>query len=384
VTEEKTGTTISRRQAPAGVGILLALLMVGLYLMQVVGILDLGFFEAEPVVPPDQPVEKKWIQVYFTTPQAPDGGANHIDGLDEILAADIGRAHSSVDVAAYDFDLETVADALVDAHQRGVKVRFVTDTDNVDLQAVRQLKRSRIPVVEDGRGALMHNKFVVIDGEVVWTGSWNLTENGTYRNDNNAVRINSAELAENYTTEFEEMFVDGAFGPGSPANTPRPQLTLADPATGQQIRMENYFAPEDQAALRILDVVGAAERSIRFLAFSFTDNDLGELVKQQAKAGLQVQGVFEERGSDTEYSEYGPMRRARPPLDVLTDGNPYIMHHKVFIVDDRIVILGSFNFTGNAAQANDENLLIIYSKDVASLYRAEFERIYKQALDTAG
>lgn len=352
--------------------------------MQTKGVLDLGLFEdtaaPTPVQSSGQPMAgADWIQVYFTTPKYPDDEADHHGGLDEALAADIARAKASVDVAAYEFDLESVGEALVAAHERGIQVRMVTDTDNVDERAVRKLDRAGIPIVEDDRGAIMHNKFIIIDEEVVWTGSWNLTENGTYRNNNNQVRIASATLAENYITEFEEMFVDEAFGPKSPADTPHPQLTISDPATGQKIRLENYFAPEDEVMDRLVELVGDAKKNIRFLAFSFTDDRLGDLLKQQSKAGLEVQGVFESRGSDTEYSEYGRLRRARPPLDVLTDANPYILHHKVFILDDEIVVLGSFNFSANADESNDENLLVIHDPSVAALYLAEFERIYEQA-----
>jgi phosphatidylserine/phosphatidylglycerophosphate/cardiolipin synthase-like enzyme len=360
------------------VGILIALMILGLYLLQITGILDLGLFDYEEEL---LPAGGEWIQVYFTAPKYPNDQADHKGGLDEILAADIETAESTVDVAAYELDLESVGRALVAAHERGVQVRFVTDSDNVDERAVRQLVQAGIPVVEDDRGAIMHNKFVVIDSEVVWTGSWNLTENGTYRNNNNAVRIVSAALAENYTTEFEEMFVDRAFGPTSASDTPHPEVLIARPGIGEPVRIDNYFAPEDGVLDRILELVEGAGESIRFMAFSFTDDRLGEALKQQSKAGIEIQGVFEARGSDTEYSEYGRLSRARPPLDVLTDGNPYILHHKVMIVDDKIVILGSFNFSESANELNDENVLIIYDDDVAALYRAEFERMYQRALE---
>lgn len=370
------------RKVSARLGLLLALFIVVLYGLQATGVLDLGLFDLTEPAPTQAvvPGNEDWIQVYFTQPKYPDQESDHHGGLDEILAADIDRAQTSVDVAAYDFDLDRVAEALVAAHERGVKVRFVTDTDNVDLRQVRQLDRAGIPVVEDDRGAIMHDKFVVIDGQVVWTGSWNLTDNGTYRNNNNAVRIVAPALAENYTTEFEEMFLDKAFGPTSPANTPHPQVRVEVQGDGT-VLLENYFAPEDHVADKILDLVGKADTSIRFLAYSFTDDRLGDLLKDKKKAGLEIQGVFEERGSDTEYSEYGRLRRARPSLDVLTDGNPYVMHHKVFILDDEIVILGSFNFTANADEANDENIVVVHSPEVAALYRAEFERIYAQAAE---
>jgi phosphatidylserine/phosphatidylglycerophosphate/cardiolipin synthase-like enzyme len=378
VTKETERTTSTKRQVPVSVGILIALMILGLYLLQITGILDLGLFDYEEEL---LPAGGEWIQVYFTAPKYPNDQADHKGGLDEILAADIETAESTVDVAAYELDLESVGRALVAAHERGVQVRFVTDSDNVDERAVRQLVQAGIPVVEDDRGAIMHNKFVVIDSEVVWTGSWNLTENGTYRNNNNAVRIVSAALAENYTTEFEEMFVDRAFGPTSASDTPHPEVLIARPGIGEPVRIDNYFAPEDGVLDRILELVEGARESIRFMAFSFTDDRLGEALKQQSKAGIEIQGVFEARGSDTEYSEYGRLSRARPPLDVLTDGNPYILHHKVMIVDDKIVILGSFNFSESANELNDENVLIIYDDDVAALYRAEFERMYQRALE---
>jgi phosphatidylserine/phosphatidylglycerophosphate/cardiolipin synthase-like enzyme len=141
--------------------------------------------------------------------------------------------------------------------------------------------------------------------------------------------------------------------------------------------MENYFAPEDRVEEKIVTLLQGAKRSIRFMAFSFTDDGIGTAVRDKAKGGLAVQGVFEARGSETEYSEYEPMRRAG--LDVLTDGNPYVMHHKVFILDGETVLTGSFNFTQSADESNDENLLVIHDPAIAALYQAEFERVYAQA-----
>lgn len=358
--------------------LVIALLILGAYLFQGVGILGPDTLDVAALLAATPVPGRDLIQVFFTTPAFPDDPADHLGGLDLMLVEDIARARRSVAVAAYELDLETVAHALVEAHNRGVEVRLVTDSDNVDEYAVQRMDRAGIPVVEDGRSAIMHNKFVILDGEVLWTGSWNLTENGTYRNNNNAVRIVSPLLAKNYLVEFEEMFGHGAFGRTSPSNTPNPEITLSDLDTGEQVRLESFFAPEDGASARILSLVEGAQKSVRFLAFSFTDDTLGEAVKQQSKAGRLVQGVFEARGADTEYSEYGMMRRARPPLDVVTDGNPYIMHHKVFILDEETVVLGSYNFTESADKFNDENVLIVHDRGVAALFLEEFAQIYRQ------
>jgi phosphatidylserine/phosphatidylglycerophosphate/cardiolipin synthase-like enzyme len=115
------------------------------------------------------------------------------------------------------------------------------------------------------------------------------------------------------------------------------------------------------------------------MAFSFTDDRLGSEMVRQYEAGLTVQGVFEGRSADPKYSEFGRMNSLEPRMDVRLDGNTYMMHHKVIIVDDETVVLGSFNFSENADTANDENLLIIHDRGIASLYRSEFRRIYREA-----
>lgn len=312
------------------------------------------------------------IQVAFTSPRYPDDWSYHHDGLDAWLADTVAGAEHSVDVAAYDFDLQTVADALIRAQQRGVTVRLLTDGDNSALEQVQQLRDAGIPVVADTDEPFMHDKFVVIDGAQVWTGSWNLTDNGTYRNNNNVVVIGSQALAENYTAEFEEMFVDGHFGVASPNDAPpNPQVEVSG------VLLENYFAPEDDVAGRILELLGEAQQRIDFMAFAFTDNDIGQLLVDKARAGVAVRGVMEERNITATGSDFEALRQGGVELRV--DGNPYMMHHKVIIIDGAIVITGSYNFTASAAGSNDENVLIIHSPEIATQYLEEFQRVYAQA-----
>jgi phosphatidylserine/phosphatidylglycerophosphate/cardiolipin synthase-like enzyme len=55
------------------------------------------------------------------------------------------------------------------------------------------------------------------------------------------------------------------------------------------------------------------------------------------------------------------------------------MHHKVIIIDRDTVVFGSFNFSRNANESNDENLLIIYDAGFAGAFLAEYEKIWRQA-----
>src|SRR5262249_32771199 len=144
-------------------------------------------------------VTGSWYQLYFTAPKYPDNPANHKGGLDTKLVALIDTAKTSVDVADYDFDLANVADAMVRTKHRGATVRMVTDTDTLtnDDKAIQaafnKLKQAKIPIVDDKRGPIMHNKFTVVDKEWLSTGSWNYTDGDTYHLNNNMIVIHSRE-----------------------------------------------------------------------------------------------------------------------------------------------------------------------------------------------
>jgi len=331
-----------------------------------------GPTEALPAAPNFESVTALpgWVQVYFSAPGAP-GAGDYTGGPDEALAAAIDAARLSVDAAAYSLDLWSVRDALLRAQRRGVVVRMVMESDNLDVPEARDVQDAGIPVAGDRRQGLMHDKFVVIDRAEVWLGSLNYTVGGAYRDDNNLVRIRSAEFAENYTVEFEEMFLDDRFGDESPANTPHPRLTI------DGTRVEVYFSPDDGAAERVISLVEGAGRNVYFMAFSFTSDDIGQAVRE---AGLfyPVAGVMDAGQVETnEGTEYGLF--LDNGLDVRLDGNEGLMHHKVIIIDQEIVIFGSYNFTASAETRNDENLVIIFDAEVAARFLAEFRRVYDQA-----
>ncbi|HVX29568.1 MAG TPA: phospholipase D-like domain-containing protein [Nitrolancea sp.] len=313
-----------------------------------------------------------WYQVYFTDPHYPDDPNNHHGGLDTHLVELMDKATKTLDVADYDFDLADVADAMVRAQQRGVRVRMVTDTDtftnpNKAVQAAfATLKAAKIPVVDDQRSAIMHDKFTVVDGTWVETGSWNYTDGDTYHLNNNMIIINSPELAQNYTAEFEKMFVNDDFG-SKKRIVPHPVLTI----DGTSI--QNCFSPGGGCEKMVVQAVNSAKTSIDFLAFSFTDDGIGNAMLARARSGVDVSGVFETTGSDTQYSEYNTMKKAG--LAVYTDGNPWSMHHKVIVIDNETVIFGSYNYSESAESSNDENLLIVHNADLAHAFTAEFQRV---------
>lgn len=291
----------------------------------------------------------------------------------------IDSAQRSIHVAAFEIDLIDIANALIRAHQRGVEVRFITD-DEFGIEADSQpghgqiaaMQKAGIPIRDDGRNGLMHNKFWIFDGEIVWTGSTNATFNGMFEQNNNVIVIRSPELAAIYERQFADMW-NGEFGARAPSTVEDQRIVV----NGTPILVA--FAPEDKPVRYIVEYLKNARRSIRFMAFSYTQPDMGAAMIERIKNGVSVEGVFETVGSDSEFSEMLPLHCAGGKMR--RDGNPGFLHHKVIIIDNRIVITGSLNFSDGANRNNNENILIIENADIAKRYLEEFQRVWQAASD---
>jgi len=333
-----------------------------------------------PIIPTAVNASGAWWEVYFTDPVHVNDPANWQSSIEGRLIEKINAARTSIHIASFEFNLTPVAEALVAAKQRGVDVRWVTD-DESGLEADEEpdrgqfamLQNAGIEVRSDDRSALMHNKFWIFDGQIVWTGSTNITENGIFKQDNNTIVIQSPELAAIYEREFQEMW-DGEFGPKSPSQLENQAVMI----NGSGIAV--IFTSEDPALEQaIIPMVNDATKSVRFLAFSFTDYPLAEAMIKRSKAGVDVAGVFEKVGSEIDAAEFDTLLCAQVP--VRQDGNSSFMHNKVIVVDERFVITGSFNFSTNAEESNDENVIIIDNPEIARLYMQDFERVWALATE---
>ncbi|TAL36775.1 MAG: hypothetical protein EPN93_08130 [Spirochaetes bacterium] len=312
--------------------------------------------------------QERWWNVYFTAPE----GAPFTENPESALVARIDAARRSFHGAFYSITSNRIIQTLLAAKARGVDVRIVTETDTV-ASGVRTLVNAGIPVAVDDRRGLMHDKFAIIDGEQLWTGSYNLTDNGAFKDDNNAIVIRSAELASIFQAEFDEMHAGGVFGnrkePGLFGSlTKKYFVKIAD------TNINAYFSPEDNIERIILERLKKARRSVHFLAFSFTSDPLGEELIRLHKKGIAVKGVIEREGSDTENSEYNKLRVEG--IAVKIDRNPGLMHHKVIIIDEALLITGSFNFSKGANVKNDENVIILDNAEITGEYMKEFARVY--------
>ncbi|MBI6545840.1 MAG: hypothetical protein HY692_03540 [Cyanobacteria bacterium NC_groundwater_1444_Ag_S-0.65um_54_12] len=287
----------------------------------------------------------------------------------------------AIDGALFEIEEPTVTNALLRAKQdRNVAVRLVTDTDyyydrqepSQVTEPIKKLLAAGIPIVPDRHKAFMHHKFLMINRKLVWTGSFNISENGAFKQNNNAILLRSSRLAADYRTEFEQMFSDQRFGAHKPRIKPYPLVKIG------KVIVEPLFS-QDDVNVRLAQEVRKAKKSVKFMAFAFTDKTLGQAMLDQARDRKLVEGIFERRGANSDSSRYPELKAAG--LDVHMDGNPQYMHHKVIIIDDTTLITGSFNFSKAADNSNDENLVIIRNAPrLVKKYLAEYQRVKATAL----
>lgn len=127
----------------------------------------------------------------------------------------INGAEREVLLAAYSFTSPQVVQALIAAHRRGVDVKVVVDkkgnaTNSSSRQALNLLVNNGIPVRLNGKYAIHHDKFLVVDRSHVQTGSFNYSRSAETRNSENVLAVwNVPELAAQYTRHWESRYSEG-------------------------------------------------------------------------------------------------------------------------------------------------------------------------------
>jgi len=276
------------------------------------------------------------------------------ENCNQTLVNFIDSAQESIHCALFDVGLESVKKVL-DQKEKEIEVKVI-----IDNNYIKKFNRSSVRI---DSWSLMHNKFCIIDGKKLSTGSMNPTDNGAFKNNNNLLLINSKVLASNYEAEFQEMW-GGTFKKGDKILNPIIDLN--------GITIKNYFCPEDSCADHIKAELKKAEKSIHFMIFSFTHDGIANILLLKNLDGLDIKGVMEAR-QISKYSKYEVLKYQG--IDVIKDNNKNNMHHKVFIIDNKTVITGSFNPSAGGDTRNDENVLIIHDEKIAQRYVEEFFRL---------
>lgn len=137
------------------------------------------------------------------------------------------------------------------------------------------------------------------------------------------------------------------------------------------------FSRTMNCASIIISLIDSAQQSVLVAVYSFTSDSLASALIRAHQRGVEVRAVIEMEQANVRGSEYERLRSAG--VAVRLDGNSDLMHHKFMVVDGRVVVTGSYNWSAAAEDRNDENIVVIYGEEIAALYSREFERVWARA-----
>lgn len=324
------------------------------------------------------------IKVWFTQDSI---GLHLVDFFD--------HATASIDYCCYNSTRTDVTQALINAHNRGVQVKVITDDSRLSNNWVTRLRTVGITVWSDsiatGRSSYMHNKFALRDcadedpsNDLLWVASYNPNQNELYADC--ALEIPSSALCAAYQEEFNQMW--GSAGPNPVPESARFHSAKQDRLTTHYFVINGhpaylYFSPQNQVVDTIAAFASRAESEILFAINSFTYDPLGDTMIALWNRGVTVAGTIDKAGANDPASEYPRLRSWHIPI--LVDSIPFgngILHEKIMLIDSNWCVTGSANWSLNANTHNDENILILSDPVVARRFHEEILTRYLEANGT--
>ena len=163
-------------------------------------------------------------------------------------------------------------------------------------------------------------------------------------------------------------------------------LSLPITTTAEMV-VQACFSPQGKCSAHILREIEAAKQELLVAVYAFTSDDLASALVQAKRRGVAVQVVVDREFDRTNDKSKGrffdaqkiPVRRVGGATAKLGDKEPGLMHQKFAIIDRRIVLTGSYNWTHAAENRNDENLLMFRdASPLAEEYRKTFLRLWER------
>ncbi len=288
----------------------------------------------------------------------------------------VDAAQVKVDVAQFTFSVREIEAALIRAHERGVTVRLAINArQSMGNTVANRLKDAGIDVQfvkgrENGNYAgLQHAKFMLVDKGTLLTGSNNWSSTGTTINNENTVVVHGLPedaLVGAFACHFEAMWTDAP-----------------DSASDCSVDGLVAFTPGTRPVGMLVDALRGAERSVDVLMHHLLFDKLLKELAKAAERGINVRVVVNaaDRG-ETSGSKWDRLRAAGAEIRYKqTNPDAYqLMHHKLAIVDDRVVLNGSGNWSGSAFFNNYENYIRYTAPDVVAGFRDTFRRLWRWSL----
>ena len=140
-----------------------------------------------------------------------------------------------------------------------------------------------------------------------------------------------------------------------------------------------YFTPPANAAAAIVSAIDASEREVLVQAYGFTHNAIAQALVRAHQRGVKVRVLLDKKSQASNRYVIQVLNDA--DMVVRQDGNHAIAHNKVMVIDQAVVITGSFNFTNSAQTRNAENVLIFKSADLAQQYRQQWQNHWAHSVE---
>jgi len=319
------------------------------------------------------------------------------DDLETPIINFINNAKKKIDIAVQELDADPIARAIVNARMRGVSVRLVTEMDYLratkpapdpfipsgqyehNRQIQNAILRSAIPVYSDFNPNIFHQKFMIRDGSSVLTGSTNFTTTGTSVNLNHVIIIHDRKVANTYAKEFREIR-KGRFGRQSEGLGKAPREIAVS-----NIPIKILFAPEHNPEMEIMKQMAKARKRIDFAIFTFAKSSgIDDVMVRLFGPDMPIRGVFDGLMASQAWAAEKLVSTAGIPTFIVKKGKGGVrkLHHKLMVLDEEVIIAGSFNYTKPANLTNDENILVIGDLDATSTTTRNAQRkLAKYALD---
>ena len=272
---------------------------------------------------------------------------------------------------------DVVGDALIGAHERGVKVRLLYNLDRPDRFPVPPPPKTEPALIESlpfdtfavkGWPDLMHHKYVIRDGAAIWTGSTNWTDDSWTREENVIVIVESAALAARYGADFEQLW--------KTRSVQRSGKVDSSPVDVNGKPVRAWFTPKRgvKLAQEIARRIGAAERRVRIASPVITSGPiLGTLAEVAADGNVDLAGVVDATQVDEVFGQWRVNGNAPWKTPYAPGAVHDYMHAKVTVCDDS-VFAGSFNLSHSGEQ-NAENVLEIEDAALADRLAAYVDEV---------
>jgi len=150
--------------------------------------------------------------------------------------------------------------------------------------------------------------------------------------------------------------------------------------SGKDIVINAYFSPRGGCTKAIISEIENAKKTIDVAIYSFTSKPILRALIKAHERGVKVRVVMDEGGAKNRSSAYPYLVKYGIPVRIKRGTGGGLMHHKYAIIDGRVLITGSFNWTKSAEKRNDENLLVLENApSIVKLYQENFEKLWELA-----